>query len=109
MSPDPQVEITSKRVGDCLEVKIVGELDLNVEVEVINTVEGALVANGPIAQLRLDVTAVRFIDSSGIRALLTCHHKAQADGLDVTFLTTPNGPVQRLFTLAGLDEWLVTS
>lgn len=58
-----------------------------------------------VRQLELDVAAVSFIDSTGLRAILTEHRRRQADHLELVVLR-PSMPVARLLELTGLVSYL---
>lgn len=95
--------IAALREGDVVRVTVSGELDLQVEPQVVEVVAGALEAGGA-RRLVLDVTGVEFIDSSGLRALLTASGLARRAGLEPTLAVRP-GPVTRLLDVAGIGGW----
>ena len=53
----------------------------------------------------LDLAAVTFIDSSGLRVLIDAHRRAEADGR-VVVIAHPSAPVSRLFEISGLTNHL---
>lgn len=95
--------LVTRRDGDVLRVTVSGELDLQVEPQVVEAVRDALDAGGA-GRLVLDVTAVEFIDSSGLRALLTSCTLAGRAGMDASLAVAP-GPVPRLLQVAGVRDW----
>lgn len=52
--------------------------------------------------LRVELSGVTFIDSSGLRVLVEHHHRLAAQG-DELRIVRPSRPVQRLFEITGLD------
>lgn len=95
--------VIARRDADVLRVTVSGELDLQVEPQVVEVVRGAL-EDGGADRLVLDVTRVEFIDSSGLRALLTSCTLARRAGLDAVLAVAP-GPVPRLLQVAGVRDW----
>lgn len=92
------VEIQSD--GDCPVVRLAGELDLST----IPRLEGRLIRqarSGP--RLVVDMSAVTFIDSSGI-ALLLRTHRAAVDGIRTVI--AEGSQVERVLRLAGIDQVL---
>lgn len=53
----------------------------------------------------LDIDAVSFIDSTGLRALLEAHARSQQNGNRLRF-TRGSDQAKRLFTLAAIDDVL---
>ena len=53
----------------------------------------------------LDLAAVEFVDSSGLRVLIEAHQAATDSGR--TFqLANPSGPVNRLLEISGVSDYL---
>jgi anti-anti-sigma factor len=86
-----------------LEATITGELDLAVESHVIDSVTAAMTATDA-SMLVLDMSKVTFIDSSGLRALMTCRDSAERAGMAVALRVVP-GPVTHLLDVAGVADW----
>jgi anti-anti-sigma factor len=59
----------------------------------------------PVTYLAFDLSAVTFIDSSGIRALLRAHLRAEEAGTHLRLMAGPPN-VHRVFEVAGLDKRL---
>ena len=55
--------------------------------------------------LELDMTAIEFIDSSGLRVLILAHQNLEGRG-GILQITNPSPPVKRLFEISGVDEYL---
>jgi anti-sigma B factor antagonist len=64
----------------------------------------AAAANGP-GTLVADMTRTRFCDSSGLRALLAAHKRAQADGGEL-LLVIPGPAVLRVFAITAIDRMI---
>ena len=82
-----------------------GELDIASGPELAHAIDVELALSaGPFG---LDLTGLRFVDSSGARALLHGSRRAEAQGCPL-FLLVPadNRPVRRVFGLLGLETVL---
>jgi anti-sigma B factor antagonist len=58
-----------------------------------------------VHRLTLDAGAVTFIDSSGLRVVLSERQRRQADGLELVVLR-PSAPMVRVIELTGLGPYL---
>lgn len=67
------------------------------------TLAAALDAAGPT--VRLDMSAVEFVDSSGLRVLIDAHQRMQEAGGAMT-IVTPSEAVHRLLQISGVDDYL---
>jgi anti-sigma B factor antagonist len=80
-----------------------GELDLlgapllEEEIEKAETEAPAIVV--------LDLQDLQFVDSAGLRVILAAHERSRRHGKELA-LTPGSEQVQRLFTIAGVDEHL---
>ena len=84
-------------------VRPVGELDL-ATVPLVDTELAELWSVG-FTNLVLDLRAVRFLDSTGLRMLLAWQARSSADGVD--FAVIPGPPVvERVLQVAGVAEHL---
>jgi anti-anti-sigma factor len=92
----------SEQDGSVL-VTVQGAVDLATVVHV-NT---ALAQAGALAarEIVLDLSDVLFLDSSGLRAILSADAEARAAGIGFEIIPGPP-PVQRVFEIAGLEEHL---
>jgi anti-sigma B factor antagonist len=52
----------------------------------------------------VDLSGVRFMDSTGLRALLQARRRAEDDGGRLRLLVDPSGAVARLLDLAGVTD-----
>jgi anti-anti-sigma factor len=103
---DVEPTITVERSGQRASVKLRGDLDLQVEEQVTRTISVAASEPG-IAEIHVDAVAVRFIDSSGLRALLVSRQVALDRGLAYSIRVAAPGPIARLIAITGLEEVLV--
>jgi anti-anti-sigma factor len=103
LEPPDSFSVTVLRSEPVLRLRLGGELDLAAEPAIVDAVVQALADHADLAVVDLDVTAVEFIDSYGVRALLHCRDVAAARGCEVQ-LTDVTGPVTRLLELFGLDD-----
>lgn len=80
-----------------------GELDLASAPLLQSEIEN--VAIGETALVVLDLEEVEFIDSTGLRIILTAHERSQERGQEFA-LTRGSQQVQRLLTITGVGEHL---
>jgi anti-sigma B factor antagonist len=84
-------------------VRPVGELDL-ATVPMVDEQLAELSSAG-FTRLVLDLRAVRFLDSTGLRMLLSWQGRSTNDGF--AFSVVPGAPVvQRVLQIAGVEDWL---
>jgi anti-sigma B factor antagonist len=94
----PSFDLTVERGNTVTTVAASGELDLAAAPEL-----AAAVARHHDARLLvLDVTAVTFIDSSGVRALIEADRSRAGAGSRLAVLAG-EGPVRRMLELCGLE------
>ena len=81
---------------------ITGDVDLATAPELVSAADAWTSANlnGP---MRLDLTGVTFLDSTGISALLEIRRAAASAGTGVAVVGR-SPIVDRVFTLAGIDD-----
>ena len=95
-------EVATARDGERLTVAPAGELDLATVPDVEAALRGAEPAPG---QVVLDLSAVTFMDTSGLRLVLEEEKRAAERGS--SFLIVPGPPsVQRIFELSGVADRL---
>jgi anti-anti-sigma factor len=100
----PDLKLATERSGARAVVTIQGELDAysapTLEEEVSN-----LLGDG-VTELVLDLSGTKFLDSSGLRAILTAQRRlAEGDGR--LALHAPSEPVRRLLDITGLTDHFV--
>jgi anti-sigma B factor antagonist len=95
--------MSSEREGDIHTIALTGELDLAnapmVEDE-LTRVEGS-----DAVAIIVDLSGLTFIDSTGIRLLVSAQARARSDAGRLTLLRG-QAPVQRVFELSGVAELL---
>jgi stage II sporulation protein AA (anti-sigma F factor antagonist) len=78
-----------------------GDLDL----ATVDALQTALNGIDGVGRLVLDLRGLGFIDSSGVQLLVTLHHRAQRDELELSVIA-PTGAANRAIELCGLDKTL---
>lgn len=78
---------------------VTGEIDAHTA----PTLAEALSGSG--ADVRLDMSGVQFVDSSGLRVLIEAHQRAEAAGGRLT-IADPSDAVRRLLEISGVSEYL---
>jgi len=86
---------------DRLLIATAGELDLTTAPDL----EAALLHGAPYTALELDLAGLTFIDSSGLRLLLSERDRAHREGSAFTIIGA-SGPVARVFAISGFDTEL---
>ena len=99
--PQLSVEI-ERRSADVTVLRFTGEIDRVTAVQVQSAVLGVL-RQDPPREVLLDLGAVSFLDSSGIRALLTCQKRAGQGGV-VVEVSRAHDIVRQVFGITGLLE-----
>lgn len=79
-----------------------GEIDLELREQASRALREVLLASLPVV---IDLSEVRFIDSSGIAFLVQCRRACQEAGLSCTLRAVPDATAEVL-TLLGLDDLL---
>jgi anti-sigma B factor antagonist len=97
-----ELDITIHTEGACWTVCLAGELDIasvpELEAELTQILEDA-------GEIVLDIEAVNFVDSSGIRVILQLERTCEERG--IRFVRTPGQTqAQRVFDMTGVSEQL---
>lgn len=88
--------------GEATVLVFAGDLDMTAVPEAGDAIERAQARNGTVA---IDLRALRFIDSSGLRVILEAQRRAS--GADARLLVAPGeGSVRRVFELSGVAALL---
>jgi anti-sigma B factor antagonist len=95
--------VTGIPVLPVVTVTISGEIDIATS----RAMREALAAGPGPAHLEVDMSAVTFMDASGIGVLLAARQQAVDGGGSLT-VRAPSGAVRRLTAVLGLDELLAT-
>lgn len=89
--------------GSVLTVTCTGELDLTAEQDLVASVTTAVERSSATAVV-VELGDVTFLDSSGLRALLTCREHALERNLTFS-IGGCSDAVQRLLEVAGVTDW----
>ena len=87
-------------------VVLAGELDLSTEADLARWL-GRAILDHPGMDLEVDLSGVGFLDSTGIRALLTAHRVATEHG-SVFLLTGAAGTVREVLEIVDVYDLLTT-
>jgi anti-anti-sigma factor len=100
------MEITEYRTGDILELHITGRLDSYWADPFARRLE-EVIREG-VHHLRLNLAAVEYMSSAGIRVLIKFHR--QLSGIQGSFaISVPSEPVKTVLEMAGLATLLISS
>lgn len=83
----------------CLLLRLTGELDIGSVPSVRSRMEELRAENLPV---RLDLSGLNFMDSSGVHLLVTTFDQARADGWDFEIDPALTPQVERLFALTNV-------
>lgn len=97
------LSVRSFRDDDVHTIAIAGEMDLSNAAEVERELVRAEATNA--TRIIIDLSELTFMDSTGIRLLITAHARSRTDG-DRLMLVRPPARVFRVLTIAGVDELL---
>jgi len=100
----PRFELSEQQVGRRLVISPRGEVDLATVGELREAVERAIGADP--ADLWIDLTAVEFIDSTGLNAVLRAHRALDDGRRRLAVICPGGGPVRRAFEVSGIDGCL---
>ena len=103
MSSQPIFSVRTESRNDVCCVRLAGEMDM----AAVPILQNELTALGAApANLLIDLSGLKFVDSSGLKYLIELHQGQSAD--DTIELIDPSDQVSRLIELTG-TEFLVTS
>lgn len=97
-----ELVLDTQRHGAAAIVRVRGELDAY-SAPSLEELGTNLLAEG-VGELVLDLSATTFLDSSGLRAILTLHRRMENDDRGELALGNPSDPVLRLLEITGLTE-----
>jgi anti-anti-sigma factor len=95
--------LRSEREGDVHTISLSGELDLATAADVQHELERVEATDA--ASIVLDLSKLAFMDSTGVRLLVTAHARARADSNRLTLLRGGRA-VQRILQLSGVETLL---
>jgi anti-sigma B factor antagonist len=99
--PPPKIEVDQHRAGAT--VTIAGDIDMTTIARLEHARERAL-ADSP-SRVVFDLSAVRFIDSSGLKFLLETDRLSRSGGWQLA-LVRPAETAMRVFVVTGTDKHL---
>jgi anti-sigma B factor antagonist len=91
-------------VGHRTVLDVAGEIDLVTTPALTAAIDDALAAGA--AELWIDLTLTRFMDSSGLHALVGAHHRTSELNRRLAVIAPPSRPVRRLCEIAGVADLL---
>jgi anti-sigma B factor antagonist len=98
------LSISVRERADAVTIVLAGEFDLDGLDPFTETLQ-ELIEERP-ARIDIDAAAVRFIDSSGLKALLHAHHRVATAGSRLRLVVVSDA-VRRVITLAGVGDDLL--
>ena len=98
-----RLAIEVARTGDEIRIGLIGELDIGSAAELDEALLEAERAG--VSTIRVDLHELEFLDSTGLRAILSAQLRASVDGSRLVIVPGPER-VQRLFALTGTAEFL---
>jgi anti-sigma B factor antagonist len=100
--PEP-FRVDVHRADGVARIRPVGELDL----ATVDDLDACLreLTDGGTARIVVDLAALTFMDSTGLRLLLAWDAHSRADGVEIS-VTQPPAHVERVLSLAGVRERL---
>lgn len=96
-----QVDFASE--GETTIASLAGEIDLSNAEHVEDTLDSGRLAAKARA-LILDLTALEYLDSSGVRVLFRLAQRLRAGGRELRVVVPRDGSLRRVFAVAGLDR-----
>jgi anti-sigma B factor antagonist len=102
-TPDGNLSWNTLRSSGEVIVHVFGELDMATAPTLSDLLQR--IENEGERSIVVDLAGLEFCDSSGLRALVVLHQRAERTGLRLV-LRSPAPPVQRLFELTNTDALL---
>jgi anti-sigma B factor antagonist len=97
------LEVTSEDRDGLVHVGLVGELDLSTVAKVQEELRRVEASAPPT--LVLDLSKLTFLDSTGLRCIVTADERARDGGRRIVIVRGPDS-VQRVFSITRLEERL---
>jgi stage II sporulation protein AA (anti-sigma F factor antagonist) len=98
-----ELELTSERDGDVHSIRLTGELDVATAGRVEDVLRDA--ESGDADAIVLDLSGLTFMDSTGVRLVLSANARSRADSNRFA-LRRGSPAVQRVFELSGVADTL---
>jgi anti-anti-sigma factor len=103
MAEAAHINVTTDVSGEEAVVRLAGDLDLDGAGAVTETLVS--LGTGPVRQVVVDASEITFLDSSGLRALLSA--REQLEKADVVLkVDSPSAAVSRVLEMTGTKELL---
>jgi anti-sigma B factor antagonist len=97
------LDVMSEDRDGLVHVALVGELDLSTVAKVQEELRRVEAASP--ATLVVDLSKLTFLDSTGLRCIVTADERARAEGRRIVIVRGPDA-VQRVFAITRLEERL---
>jgi anti-anti-sigma factor len=97
------LEVSTEDRDGLVHVALSGELDLSTVAKVQEELRKVEAASPPT--LVMDLSKLTFLDSTGLRCIITADERAREAGRRVVIVRGPD-PVQRVFAITRLEERL---
>lgn len=105
ISPDlggKPADIKSRGEGDSVIVAVAGEIDLSTADQLDAAIRDAEMTE--TNRIVVDLSALYFVDSTGLSVLLNAIKRSRRDGNRLSFVPSEHEGVTRLFALTGTSE-----
>jgi len=100
-----RMSVSNQRSGSLMTVAVSGEVDLSTGADLENAITGAVHAEG-VTEVLIDLSAVDFLDSSGIALLLRGRRAADARGVAYRVVDA-HGITRQVLEITGVWAHLV--
>ena len=97
------LDVRSEDRNGLVHVALVGELDLSTVAKVQEELQSAEASSPPT--MVVDLSKLTFLDSTGLRCIVTADERAREQGRRVVIVRGPDA-VQRVFSITRLEERL---
>lgn len=104
MARPTKVEISEAIDGADLRLSVEGEIDLVTAPLVAQHVDQRMGAS--VTSLTLDLSELRFMDSSGLRLLIELNDRAQLEGWRLSLIASNHEPANLVLRMTGADTVL---
>jgi anti-anti-sigma factor len=98
---DGKFQLRAQNLGGCVIVRLAGEIDIANAA----SVQGHLGSLADLGHLVIDLTGLRFMDSTGLSALIVTHKRAKSLGYSIR-LVGAQGPVRRVLEITQIDKFI---
>lgn len=100
------LRLEARREGAVATITLAGELDIST-VDDLRAALDAVTSESPdVIVVVLDLRELRFLDSTGLRAVLAAEAQARANGHEFAVIRGPHG-VHRVFEITGVTRRLI--